>query len=72
MTLYEQGLDIARELDDVEGESVVLANLGNIYSDMHRLSEALDAYSKSLDLARSLQNYAREAVLLTNLGNCYA
>ena len=51
---YEKSLEIARKVEDLEGEGRSLNNLGNLYNVWGQYSKAVDYYERSLEIFRKL------------------
>ena len=64
-------LKLFEELDDKEGISKVLNNLGLVIQEQGELNEALKIYERTLDLYIVLDRKQEQGVLLTNIGRIY-
>lgn len=67
----ECALEIAREIDDVVGECIVLNNLGLVLKDLGRVSEAVRSGENAMALARRIDQPSRIAAALNNLAFGY-
>jgi tetratricopeptide (TPR) repeat protein len=67
--VYKPNLIILRELEDRQGEGVVLSSLGQIAKQRGRLEEAEQYFLQSLAIAREAQNRQGEGVVLSSLGD---
>jgi len=72
MRLYEQALQISREVSDRAGEGVTLNNLGRVYSDLGDKQQAFDYYQQALQIRREVGDRVGEAITLHNIGMIYA
>jgi len=68
---YVSSLELAQEIEDVEGEIIGLINLGVSlqYAGLYR--EAIPCHERSALLAQENQDQARWVICLTNLAQCY-
>jgi class 3 adenylate cyclase/tetratricopeptide (TPR) repeat protein len=64
----EEALATSRQSDDLEGESMALAQLGNVFYNEGRYDEATAYFEQSLPVFRSSGHRYREAVATSNLG----
>jgi tetratricopeptide (TPR) repeat protein len=71
LSLYEQSLDIRREIGDKEGEGTTLNNISQIYEARGDYSAALTYLEQSLAIRREIGDKAGEGVTLNNIGCCY-
>ena len=69
--LYEQALEIAREVEDHQGEGYVLNNLGNISSVLGQYDQSIDFYEQALEVACKMGDRRGEGDALDGLGNAY-
>jgi tetratricopeptide (TPR) repeat protein len=70
MTL-QQGLAIVREIDDQEGEGIILTFLGITYEALKEYSKALEIYQQGLAIARQRNDRHNEAAILDYIGLVY-
>lgn len=70
--LYQQALELARELGDLRGESATLNNWASVEWDLGDLATARSHYEEALSLYRQLGNRLGEAKALNNLSNVLA
>jgi signal transduction histidine kinase len=68
LRLYREALDIARRQDNARLQAAITQNMGNTYSDLGEVPDAVDSYLKSLELAEALGDSNTIAVVLDNLG----
>lgn len=66
--LYEQGLNIFREVNDQAGEANCLTNLGFVYKRTGNLAKALDYYKESLTINTEINERAGMYAAENNLG----
>jgi len=71
ITLYQQSLDIAKEIGDIQGESASLNNLGNAYDSLGQYERAIAFFEQSLAMARQIEDIQGESASLNNLGLAY-
>lgn len=69
---FRQALVACRETEDREGESAVLANLGNAWADLGDMRKAFDCYERALVLSHEIRDRHGEGVALGNLGCAWA
>ena len=69
--LYQQGLEIYREVGDRTGEGKVLSNLGNIYTSRRLWRKAEKYHQQSLVIQRESGDLSSEGRTLNNLGVMY-
>jgi len=65
---YDRQLEIARDLNDKEGESDALSNIGEIYREQRNYDKALEYYNKSLQLTSEPSSIA---VTYNNIAGVY-
>ncbi|MDP5016607.1 MAG: tetratricopeptide repeat protein, partial [Dolichospermum sp.] len=53
---YQQGVDIAKELKNRNGESYALFKLGNAYLNLRQFLEARKYYQQCLEIYQELDN----------------
>ena len=68
---YEQGLEIACAIDDVQSEAQILGSLGGSYSDAGNEPLAITCYERSLTIAVENQNRPEEKHALYALADAY-
>lgn len=68
---YKLSLNLARNLDDKEGMSSALCNMGKIYVDMGDLDQAMKYSYEALDIDREIGNKKGQAADLRNIGIIY-
>jgi tetratricopeptide (TPR) repeat protein len=71
LNLYQQSLEIQREIGDRSGEANSLMNLGNVYDSLGQYQKALNFHQQSLAIQREIGDIQGEANSLNNLGNVY-
>ncbi len=68
MELYEQALDIAREIGDRRSEEYQLVNLGNSFLELGNVHKAIEYHEQALAIARELGDRSGEVLDLDNIG----
>jgi tetratricopeptide (TPR) repeat protein len=71
LPLCEQALANHTSLDHVEGQAVVLVNLGDVEHRIGRHARAVSCYQRALEIDRWLGDRYWEAVVLDRLGDAY-
>jgi tetratricopeptide (TPR) repeat protein len=71
IAFHQQSLDIAKEIGDIQGESISLNNLGNAYYFLGQYQRAIAFHQQSLDIFREIGDVQGESISLNNLGNAY-
>ena len=71
MFYFEQALTTEEEIGDLQGESMTLANRGEILRSMGEIQQAHAAFERALLLNRQAYNAHLECVVLHNLGLLY-
>ncbi|PJF38771.1 MAG: hypothetical protein CUN55_16320, partial [Phototrophicales bacterium] len=66
--IIKAGLEAARMVEDINGQSHLLTNLGVCYQLQDNLEEAAACYQEALPLCRTIGNRPVEAICLSNLG----
>ena len=69
---YKESLDLAREINDKEGESANLGNIGVIYWKRGELDKALEYFEEGLKIDREMNRKEGIAATLGNIGLIYA
>jgi len=69
--LYEQALEIVRDLGRSDAEVRILHNLGLCYETLLEFEQAIDCHKQALEIFRALNGLVGEAGSLTSLGGCY-
>ena len=64
----EHDLASFRELEDKNGESVVLNSLAKVYLDLDRYSEALGSSLNALEIAEAIDNKEQQCFAMNNIG----
>ncbi|HEX5732327.1 MAG TPA: TIR domain-containing protein [Blastocatellia bacterium] len=64
---YRQSLVIKVQQKNLAGESNTLGELGNLYTDMSRLEDAVQCYRQAADIYTKLQDKNREGIVRSNL-----
>jgi tetratricopeptide (TPR) repeat protein len=65
---YSQRLEIARQLNDLDGFAECLCNLGILYDDLGDLENSQQCYENALALAAKIESPRVEGVAVGNLG----
>ena len=68
---FNQGLIIAREINNLDLIQAILNNIGTIYRSQNQFEKALSIYFESLELNQNLGNKKWEAYNLNNIGMLY-
>ena len=68
---YELGLEIAKELNDLRGQGVILGQLGTLAMVEGDLADAVKRYHEALELFQRLGEPATEAVVQHQLGMAF-
>ena len=68
---FEQALVIFREIAELQGEGIILNNIGEIYRSLGEYPKALDYYQQSLAIDKQLSDKAGEGITLNNIGSVY-
>jgi len=71
LEMYQQSLDIKREIGDRSGEATTLNNIGEVYQSQGQLQETLDMYQQALPIRREVGDRSGEATTLNNIGSVY-
>jgi len=69
--VYQQSLEIQRQIGDRNGEANSLGNLGAAYSSLGEYERAIEFYQQSLEIQRQIGDRKGEANSLGNLGAAY-
>lgn len=66
---YTEALKIKKEIKDLEGATLVLNNIANLYYEkLNRYEEALKYYGQSLEISREIGDRSNEAVIFNRVG----
>jgi tetratricopeptide (TPR) repeat protein len=71
IAVYQQSLEIAREIGDRKSEASSLGNLGFACNLLGQYQRAIDFYQQSLEIRRKTGDLGGEAISLIGLGNAY-
>jgi CHAT domain-containing protein len=71
LKLWQQALQIYRDIQDRKAEVILLRNIGRIYHDWNDYPQAVEYYQKSLVIAREIKNQKGELTALGDLGSAY-
>ncbi|MDP8225585.1 MAG: tetratricopeptide repeat protein [Candidatus Lernaella stagnicola] len=71
LALFEESLQIDRELGDRAGEGASLSNIAGVHQARGDLKKALELYEESLRIDRELGDRAGEGTTLNNIGEVY-
>ncbi|OBQ40969.1 MAG: transcriptional regulator, partial [Anabaena sp. MDT14b] len=71
IAFYQQSLDIAKEIGDIQGESASLNNLGVAYYFLGQYERAIAFNQQSLDIKKEIGDIQGESRSLNNLGLAY-
>lgn len=72
MPLFNQALELAKEVDDIDSEVSILNTLAQNYSFEGNYAEALNLNLKAIDLARKIDHQEMLSVLNENIAGLYA
>lgn len=72
LELFEQALNLQREIGDRAGEGATLNNIGLTYTGLSQYSQALDFSQQALDIRREIGYRPGESTTLNNIGLTYA
>jgi CHAT domain-containing protein/Tfp pilus assembly protein PilF len=64
----EESLELSRKLGDINNEFYVLNNLGMIFIDLKKYSNALEYFSAGFNKAKNIKYSAMDGMTLTNMG----
>ena len=67
-SLFQQSLNIARDLHDRYYQAIILNNLANVYHYNHQFDHARKIYLESLTICKEIGDRDGEAMALNNLG----
>lgn len=67
LTLHKESLELARELQDSDGESKTLINLGGVFKSLGRYNDAGECYGKSLEFMKTVGNRRMISIIYGNL-----
>ena len=65
---WYKALNISHQMDNRLYESIILANLGNVYADTNQFEKALESYKKLLSISKLLKKPPLQVEALTNIG----
>ena len=68
---YFRALEIAREVEQVEFEAVIINNIAEVYRELNLLDSALIYFNESVAINRKLDQKARVSYTLANIGTTY-
>ncbi len=68
---YEKAEKIVRKINNLEGLSIAINNIGNIYQKQFQYQKAIEAYNECLELQKTVNDSATIANTLFNIGTCY-
>ncbi len=71
LTAFEESLFISRKIQDKKVEVQCLNNMGTVYTDLKKYSEALRYLFLGLDIAENLRDEKETATILLNIGTVY-
>jgi tetratricopeptide (TPR) repeat protein len=70
--LYQQQLELSREIGYLEGEKAALGNLGVVCNSTGQYETAIGYYERGLAITRKIGDRQGESYALSNLGNTYS
>ncbi|HEX8736010.1 MAG TPA: CHAT domain-containing tetratricopeptide repeat protein [Pyrinomonadaceae bacterium] len=68
LTIYQESMQLWRELKNASMEAETLDNIGTIYSNLGEKQKALDYYNQALVIEQALGARDKEAAVLSNIG----
>ena len=68
---YQQSLELAREICDLQGQGQALNNLGNVYRNLSNYPKSIEYLEQALSIAREIGERQAESNALGNLGSTY-
>ncbi|MFN7913201.1 MAG: tetratricopeptide repeat protein [Bacteroidota bacterium] len=68
---YNKSVEISKELKNKSGEAETYLNIGNLYINIDKLEEALEANKIALKLSKEINDIVIQSTVLNNLGNIY-
>ena len=71
MVLFEQSLNIAREIGNRQAEGYILGNLGLYYADRSEKLRAIEYYDLALAISKEIKDRRNEGIYLDSLGSIY-
>src|SRR5262249_34129183 len=69
--LYQEAIDLAREVSDAPREQTLLANIGWVYGQLGEPERNVESLTGALELAHTHGDKASEATYAGNLGSIY-
>lgn len=69
---FDVALRIYEQLDNLDGQSSVSNNMGNVYSDLERYDDALELFRKSEKINKAQGNEYKNGEVYNNIGTIYA
>lgn len=72
IALFQESLNIAKHLGDVQAEAATLHALATIYVKQGKIEQAIALYQQSLNIARRIGHMQGEAATLNQLADIYA
>jgi len=71
IALFQQSLNIARHIGDVQAEAATLNGLASIHIQQGKIEQAIALFQESLELQQRIGNVQGEAATLSNLAGTY-
>ncbi len=71
ITSHTQALEVFRQINNRNGETASLSNLGDAYYSLGEYQQAINFYQQSLNIEQHIGNRNGEAASLSNLGDAY-
>jgi len=72
IALYQQSLELFKQIGDVRGKAATLHCLANIYANTGKIEQAIDFYQQSLELKEQIGDVQGKAATLHQRANIYA
>jgi tetratricopeptide (TPR) repeat protein len=67
LKIFQEVLNIRRDLKDVKGESITLNYIGSVYKNLNDFPNAIIYYQKALEISRELGDKDSEESILLNI-----
>ena len=71
LALFQQSLEIARDMGDHVGEAEVLGDLGDLHISLEDVPRASELYRRALNIAKESNDRRKESENLNRLGDLY-
>lgn len=71
MSYAQRGLDLAEELNYLEGKADALNRIGNVHYLLRNHGNVIETYNSAFEIAQSFEDYRRMGIYLNNIGLLY-